>query len=488
MEALDDNGLEADRDEIARGLGLSRRQLLIAAGAATAGLALSACGTDGESQSPAPVAEAPVGAPAPSPGAVRGAIPDPEGWLVTRWAADEYAGGSYSFLPVGVRPRERSRLGAAVEDRVFFAGEATSREFPGTVHGALLSGRRAAREILELPEPGSVMVVGAGVAGLAAARILSDEGVDVQVVEARERIRGRLHTDTSLGVPLDLGASWIHGVSGNPLSEIVNELGIATAPTDYENVVIYDEEGERVSPVQLLELAGVAFGLLDAQNGDGQTSIEDILAPVLEQLDPSERRLADWAIASQLESDLAADVGEIAASAYEEGLELGGGDAVFPGGYSQILEALTPGLEIRTGAPVSAVDYRDGVTVSLHGEALQAGRVLITVPLGVLRDGAVAFHPPLPEANREAISRLRMGLLDKVYLRFPEVFWDADADAIGYASAERGEWVSWLNMARYTGEPVLVAFNSASVARRFEQRSDEELVAEALGVLERIYG
>ena len=126
--------------------------------------------------------------------------------------------------------------------------------------------------------------------------------------------------------------------------------------------------------------------------------------------------------------------------------------------------------------------------MTLAEESIEAGRALVTVPLGVLRSRALAFDPPLPREKQDAIDQLRMGLLNKVYLRFPEVFWDADADAIGYASAKQGEWVSWINMARYTGEPVLVAFNSGSVARRFEQRSDEDLVAEALDVLERIYG
>ena len=61
-----------------------------------------------------------------------------------------------------------------------------------------------------------VVVVGAGMAGLAAARRLADEGVEVTVLEARERIGGRMWTDTSLGVPIDLGAAWIHGTDGNP--------------------------------------------------------------------------------------------------------------------------------------------------------------------------------------------------------------------------------------------------------------------------------
>lgn len=160
---------------------------------------------------------------------------------------------------------------------------------------------------------------------------------------------------------------------------------------------------------------------------------------------------------------------------------------LFPGGYAQILDGLTSGLDIRTGTPAGAVEYRDGAKVVAGEKSISAERVLVTVPLGVLRDRAISFDPPLPPAKRDAIARLQMGLLDKLYLRFPDVFWDGEADIIGFMPDERGEWVTWLNMAKHSGEPILAAFNSGSVARRFESRSDEELVAAALAVLGTIY-
>jgi len=88
------------------------------------------------------------------------------------------------------------------------------------VHDALLSGRRAASEAVDGDAPGSsVIVVGAGVAGLACAVHLVAAGFEVVAVEARDRAGGRVSTSDELGMPLDLGASWIHGVDGNPLTE-----------------------------------------------------------------------------------------------------------------------------------------------------------------------------------------------------------------------------------------------------------------------------
>src|SRR5438128_132672 len=94
-----------------------------------------------------------------------------------------------------------------------------------------------------LPIPGRkmadgtpVLVIGAGASGLGAARMLSAQGYKVTVLEARDRIGGRVWTDHSWGdVALDLGASWIHGIEGNPLSKFVTQYGIKTLPTNYEN-------------------------------------------------------------------------------------------------------------------------------------------------------------------------------------------------------------------------------------------------------------
>jgi len=76
-----------------------------------------------------------------------GNVPDPTGALVTRWAADPFAGGAYSYVPTGVSTMEYDALGAPVAGRLFFAGEATVRDYPGTVHGAWLSGLRVAEAI-----------------------------------------------------------------------------------------------------------------------------------------------------------------------------------------------------------------------------------------------------------------------------------------------------------------------------------------------------
>src|SRR5262245_11948175 len=92
----------------------------------------------------------------------------------------------------------------------------------------------------------SVIVIGAGAAGLAAARELCARGFSATVLEARDRIGGRVWTHRGFGVAIDLGAMWIAGVDGNPIEQLAREHRVVTRPTDYENVHVYDARGRRI--------------------------------------------------------------------------------------------------------------------------------------------------------------------------------------------------------------------------------------------------
>jgi polyamine oxidase len=113
--------------------------------------------------------------------------------------------------------------------------------------------------------------------------------------------------------------------------------------------------------------------------------------------------------------------------------------------------------------------------------------VIVTLPLGVLKSGSVVFSPELPQDKRNAIDNLGMGLLNKVYLQFPEVFWDQDADLLGYDGPDRGLFSEWVNIAKITGEPILLGFNASSVAEELEGWTDEEIIAEAMLALRGMY-
>ncbi|MFQ3661278.1 MAG: FAD-dependent oxidoreductase [Chloroflexaceae bacterium] len=345
-----------------------------------------------------------------------------------------------------------------------------------------------------------VLVIGAGMAGLGAAVALKDQGVDVLVLEARPRIGGRVWSHTGLGAPLDLGASWIHGVIGNPLSALTRQEGLVTARTNYENLLAYDVDGAEVDDARHARIDArlAAFmGLVETRRrelrraGKADVSLQTAFEATLaaSRLDPAERRELDYVVNTIIEHEYAADIAELSLLHYDAGSSFSGGDVLFPNGYGQIAEGLARGLRIELGTVVQQVSHgTDGVGVHTPRGVFRAGYAVVTLPLGVLQANAVRFVPDLPAPMRRAAMRLGSGVLNKLYLRFPRVFWARDYELLGYIAGRKGEWAEWLNLAFYTGAPVLLAFNAAAYGRASEALPDAAFVAAGLETLRTIYG
>jgi len=411
-------------------------------------------------------------------------IPDPKNSLITRWRADQYALGSYSYYSTETLPGDREELGSSLGDRVFFAGEAISMSYPGTVHGALLSGRDTASEIEAVAAPGSeIAVIGAGASGLAAGRQLADAGHTVTIFEGRDRVGGRVRTDTSLGYAVDLGASWIHGIQGNPLTEIADSIDAPRVRTDYDAVTVYDSDGTEVT-------ADTWSGLYEAARGADERNISlvDAIAEHADNGPESDVRYLNFAAVAAIEQEYAADVADLAAFALHEGEVFPGPDVLLGDGYLGLLETLTPGLRIELNVAVDTIDWStDRPRLDIAGETHEFDHIVVTVPLGVLKAGHIAFAPELPNTKLDAVDRLGMGLLDKVYLEFPERFWDFSADTIGFVSQDRGRWAQWYDLTDLSGTPSIFCFHAGSVAEQIETLDDDAIVAEAMTVLRTIY-
>lgn len=381
---------------------------------------------------------------------VAGNLRQPTGYLRTNWSHDPFSYGSYSFVAKGSRQRDRRRLEAPIDDRVYFAGEAVYPWYNSTVHSAHESGVRTAGFVAEAGH-GSVAVIGAGMSGLSAAHAMTKAGADVTVFEGRDRLGGRIWTSERLGVALDLGASWIHGATNNPVNALAESAGQARVETD----------GSHVS------------------RGTGGRAIPD-------------HDLPDWLQeVAEVQHTAGAGSDEINVSAYLLQDDYDGPELVFPGGYAGVFDALAGDYAVRLGQSVRQVRWDDGgawLALQTGGE-LRFDAIVVTVPLGVLKRGDIAFVPGLPDSKQSAIGRLGMGTLDKVYLQFEAPFWDTDVTWIttpenGLAP---GYFNQWLNMYRFTGAPIILAFNGGPPALELAQRSDADLVQMASETLTKAY-
>lgn len=155
-----------------------------------------------------------------------------------------------------------------------------------------------------------VLIVGAGMAGLAAARALRNEGIEVEVIEGNDRVGGRIWTSFQWpDVPIDLGASWIHGLKGNPITDLAKEAGATLATTSYDSSVAFGSDGRALSAKEQREVAAmgrrVAAALRKAQRADSDQSVRSAVESGLDwqSLTPYQRRLARFIMISTIEAE-----------------------------------------------------------------------------------------------------------------------------------------------------------------------------------------
>lgn len=429
--------------------------------------------------------------PAPAVAAVRSRRPPaPTAVLATSWDRDPWARGAYSALPPGVSPSVRRTIAdAVIGDRIVLAGEYASLGAPATTQGAYGSGRSAARRLLDVRDPASVIVIGAGMAGSAAARLLADEGVDVTVLEARDRVGGRIHADRSWGAPVEMGAAWIHGMTGNPMVALAEGQGLGLVRTDYDDEVVRDTLTGRPSPqgVVARTRVGDLVGTMERGGGDTSTSVAEWMRGRGWRPD----RLGAWAADVEITQEYGLGPASLGVRAVQEGDDLRGPDALVAGGYARIPESLLAGIEVRFSTPVTSV-VADGsqATVATAAGALAADAVVVAVPLALLQRGMPRIEP-LPAPLRRAISSLRTGVLEKVILRYDAEWWD-DVDMIGVigggaAGAPSGSlaalrWTEFFPLTQVLGFPALVGFSAAAAAQA-RPRSAEGCGREAVAML-----
>ncbi len=346
------------------------------------------------------------------------------------------------------------------------------------------------------------LVVGAGVSGLTAARLLAAAGQRVVVLEARDRVGGRVWTDRTSGRSIDCGASWIHGVTENPVADAARAFGM---PTVEFTVGSYQPDGRPMAyygpdGVRLDDEAAAGFGA-DVRTADAAlaravalsasgTSFGEAIESALGALDhwPADRaeRVREF-LRHRSEEQYGVAADQLDAHGLDDD-SVDGDEVVFPDGFDALPTHLADGLDIRLAHVAQQVRWgADGVVVTDHGD-FHADQVIVTVPVGVLKSGAMVFDPPLPTTHADALDGLQMNAFEKIFLTFPSAFWDDDVYAVRQQGPAGLWWHSWYDVTRVHGVPTLLTFAAGPSAIAMRGWTDEQVVASVLDALRGLYG
>ena len=346
------------------------------------------------------------------------------------------------------------------------------------------------------------IVVGAGVAGLTTARLLSRAGLRVVVLEARDRIGGRVSTDRSAGLVTDLGASWIHGIDDSPVAAAarafrmsMTEFTVGGFQPDSRPIAYYGPDGRRLSDdetqrfvddvhrVDALLPEVVDASLADASYLDVS---ETVVAAQGWDVERAER-VREY-LRHRAEEQYGTWIGDLAAHGLDDD-QIDGDEVVFADGYDRLPQHLAAGLDVRLDHVVSHVRWgAGGVTVTTDRGTMSADAAVVTVPVGVLRSGDLVIEPALPEPVSAALGRLEMNAFEKVFLRFAAPFWDDDVYAVRQQGPEGAWWHSWYDLTPSDGPPTLLTFAAGPAARAIRDWDDAQVVESVLVQLRRLYG
>ncbi len=326
-----------------------------------------------------------------------------------------------------------------------------------------------------------VAVIGAGLAGLAAARRLRELGRSVVVLEARDRIGGRAVTDrAALNTAIDLGAGWLHSADENPFVPVLQGMGTTLVEDPLEAYIAI--EGREVETPdyrrfdQIIEDAFTAIG--NAAEGGADQPVGRVLK--------SGDRLT--ALAQRLLGPVSSGVELNALSALDLSAQIATGtEFLVPDGLGRAIANYGSGVAVRLSSPVSRIDRRGRMlALTTPTGVVSAGRAIVTVPPAVLNAGAIAFDPPLPAPHQAALSGFGPGLVNKIFLRFErDMFGLAPLTAL-HAVGRNGQMLD--GVVNLFAEPVAVMFAGGDLAWDLERQGREAAIAWALDGLVDLFG
>ncbi len=323
-----------------------------------------------------------------------------------------------------------------------------------------------------------VAIIGAGAAGIAAARRLTSAGRRVVVLEARNRVGGRAVVDSSLGVPADLGAAWLHFAQSNAWTQHAERLGFTVlrrkpgwGPSAHV--------GNRAptEPEQAAAIAGYERYqriIEEAAEAGRDVAVADVLPH--DEYRPRFDAVMTWAVGVESSQASTVDFCRYAESEH---------DWAVHEGLGAVVAATARELPVTLDAAVTSIDW-GGASVRIASKqgTVEASKVIVTVPPSVLARGAIRFTPALPPEYEAAFASLQLGVANKVFFRIERGRFANGLPRHFLGSITTSRTATWL--ANVADQPLLLAYLGGDLSRELEQRG--ELIAFARAELTRVFG
>ena len=330
-----------------------------------------------------------------------------------------------------------------------------------------------------------IVIVGAGIAGLAAAHELLASGFEVTILESRNRCGGRIWVDQSLGMPLPKGATWIHGIDDNPLMQWVEKLSTPYFTFDFQKTSLFDRNGQPIAREKIADFDDFLNDAIQkAQQFSWQQQQDMSLADaLLSGINRSQFSSLEEDLFSRklrfFENYIGAEYELLSARHWDEEEYASGAHIILIDSYQSIITELAQGCTIQFDTEVNLIQERaNDIVIYTNQDKIYADAVIVTVPLGVLKSQRIKFDPDLSSSKKAAIQRLGMGLLNMILLKFPTCFWPAQTHAFFLPNATTFSVV--VNLTSLFKQPILVGYNGGQTARLLENETDEQVILKVM--------
>lgn len=339
-----------------------------------------------------------------------------------------------------------------------------------------------------------VIIIGAGAAGISAAKNLLYNGKNILLLEARNRIGGRIHDIVTKEMgDIHLGASWLHHKGDcHILQSLLDKHKVNYMKKDSlesnEKMIIYTDDGKLTTNENKI-FAKVLMDLPKNIKKYGKkypTLTVTEVVPLIVKKYNYDKGLINSLITRAFEHcSMNADI--MLAKEFD-GWEPNG--KFIKDGFGKLMSSMSNDIPIKLNSVVKMIEQKkDNIIVSTDKRSYTCEHVISTLPTGVLQSGLVKFKPSLPSEKVTALKHLDSGNHEKIFLKFPYVFWDKNVDVFQYsAHNNRGACTQWYNVLLKAEKQNILYTNISGPDIDYAKKNDRQLKKICMNILKKMFG